>query len=128
MEVPVAYHPLNLIFRFVLEILAVSVLAFWGWAWGGSLRWVFAIGVAATAMVVWAVFRAPGDKSSGEGLVTVPGPVRLGIELTIFGLAILALFNAHANSRADVLGLLLGIAVVIHYALSWDRIRWLLTA
>jgi Protein of unknown function (DUF2568) len=122
----VANHPLNLGFRFLLEVLAVSALAFWGWAWGGWIRWPLAAGCALAAMALWATFRTPDDHSSGKGLIATPGPVRLVLELGMFGLAILALFNAHANNRAEWFGIGLGIAVVIHYVLSWDRVRWLL--
>jgi hypothetical protein len=122
-----ANHPLNLALRFILEMLGVVALAFWGWAWGGWYRWPLAAVIAVAAMAIWATFRTPEDKSSGgQGFVQTPGPVRLAIELTFFGLAILALLNAHANSRATWLALVLGVAVVVHYLLSWDRVRWLL--
>ena len=119
-------HPINLGFRFLLEVIAISAFAFWGWAWGGTLRWAYAIGCLLVAAAVWGVFRTPGDPSSGRGLISTPGPVRLLLELSFFALAILALFNAHANSRAEVVAIVLAVGVVIHYALSWDRVRWLL--
>ena len=117
-------HPLNQILRFLLEVLAVSSFAFWGWAWGGWLRWPLAIGCLLVASIIWGVFRTPGDPSGGGGLVATPGRARLALELAFFALAILALFNAHSNSRAEVLAIVLGVGVVIHYALSWDRVRW----
>lgn len=119
-------HPINLAFRFLLEVLAVSAFAFWGWAWSGWVRWPLAVGCALAAMVVWGVFRTPDDHSSGEGYIATPGPLRLALELGLFTLAVLALFNAHANDRADTLAIGLAAAVVIHYALSWDRVLWLL--
>ncbi len=122
----VANHPINLAFRFLLELVALSALAFWGWAWGGWLRWPLAAGCALAAMTVWAIFRTPGDESSGKGYVATPGALRLGLELAFFGLAVLALLTVHANERAIWLGLALGVGVVIHYALSWDRVLWLL--
>lgn len=122
-----AYHPVNLGFRFLLEVVGLSAFAFWGWAWGGWIRWPLAIGAVLGAMAVWGVFRTPGDESSGSGVVATPGPVRLALELGFFALAVLALFTAYANDRADWLALALAVAVVIHYALSWDRVRWLLS-
>ena len=119
-------NPLNLILRFVLEVLAVSAFAFWGWAWGGWLRWPLAIGCLLLAAAVWGIFRTPGDPSSGAGVIATRGPIRLALELGIFALAILALLNAHANSRAETVAIVLGVGVVIHYALSWDRVAWLL--
>jgi hypothetical protein len=123
----VADHPLNLAFRFALEILGLAALAFWGWAWGGFWRWPLAIGIAVAAMAVWGVFRTPGESVGGEGVVATPGPVRLAVELAFFGLAVAALLTAHANERAGPFAFVLGVAVVIHYALSWDRVLWLLS-
>lgn len=122
-----AYHPINLAVRFLLEIAAIGALAFWGWAWGGWLRWPLAVGIAVAAMAVWATFRTPGERHGGDGYVATPGPVRLAIELAFFTLAVLALLNAHANERATWFALILAAAVIIHFALSWDRIRWLLS-
>ncbi|CAN5618173.1 hypothetical protein BH23CHL2_BH23CHL2_24880 [soil metagenome] len=121
-----AYHPVNLGFRFLLEVVGLSAFAFWGWAWGGWIRWPLAIGAVLGAMAVWGIFRTPEDRTSGSGVVATPGPVRLAIELGFFALAILALFTAHANDRADWLAIALAVAVIIHYVLSWDRVRWLL--
>jgi hypothetical protein len=125
-ESAVSNHPVNLGFRFLLELLALSAFAFWGWAWGGWVRWPLAAGCVLAAMAVWGVFRTPGDGSSGKGYVATPGTVRLALELSFFALAVLALFNAHANERARWLGIALAAGVIAHYALSWDRIRWLL--
>jgi hypothetical protein len=121
-----AYNPLNLAFRFVLELLALSAFAFWGWAWGGWQGWILAAGCVLLAMAVWAIFRTPGDRSSGKGYVTTPGALRLVLELAFFGLAVAALLTAHANDRAEQFAILLGAGVVVHYALSWDRVHWLL--
>ena len=120
-----AYHPVNLGFRFLLEVLALSALAFWGWAWGGWIKWPLAVGIVLGAMAIWGIFRTPEDRASGPGVIPTPGPLRLAIELGFFGLAVLALFTAYANDRADQLAVVLAVAVVIHYALSWDRVRWL---
>lgn len=122
----VSNHPLNLAFRFLLELVALSAFAFWGWAWGGWLGWLLAAGCVLVGMAVWAIFRTPGDQSSGKGYVPTPGPVRLVLELAFFALAVIALLTAHANDRADWLGIALAVGVVIHYALSWDRVLWLL--
>lgn len=122
-----ANHPVNLGFRFVLEILALSAFAFWGWAWGGWIRWPLAAALAIGAMAIWDSFRTPGDQPGGQRVVPTPGKLRLAIELAFFGLAVLALLTADANVRAGQLGVAFGIAVIIHYALSWDRVGWLLS-
>lgn len=117
-------NPLNLAFRFLLEIVALLALAFWGWTQHtGVLRILLAAGTPALAAVLWGTFRVPGDASaSGRAPVAVPGWLRLLLELAMFAAAVWGLRDAGATTAAAVLGL----AVVIHYALSYDRVLWLL--
>ncbi len=122
-----AQHPLNLTFRFLLEICALAAFAFWGWAWGDPWRWPLAIGLPVLAMAVWGTFTMPEDQSRGkQGPVQVHGIVRLGIELLFFGLAIVALATAEADATAATLAFILAGLVAVHYVLSWDRVFWLL--
>lgn len=117
-------NPLNLAFRFLLEIVALLALAFWGWTQHtGLLRVLLAAGLPVLAAVLWATFRVPGDSSaSGGAPVAVPGWLRLLLELALFVGAVWALHDAGATTAALVLGL----AVLLHYALSYDRVLWLL--
>ena len=117
------FHPANLAFRFVLEIAALIALGVGAYsAASGPLAWVLAIVVPLVAAVVWGTFNVPGDASrSGKAPVAVQGWVRLPIELAVFGTAVVLLSIAY-----PVAAVLLGVAVVIHYLLSIDRIRWLL--
>ena len=86
------------------------------------LRWALAIGMPAIVMVNWATFRVSGHP--GDAPVEVPGVVRLGIEALTFGCAVLLLVFSGRQSWA----LVLGIAVLIHYALSYDYVLELLRA
>src|SRR5690606_6493062 len=114
-------HPLNLAFRFLLEIAGLAAFAWWGWAWGDPWRWPLAIGIPVLAMVIWGVFRTPGDNTANPNApVPVHGIVRLGIEMAFFGLAVVALFTAGSS----VLGAILAGLVTLHYILSWDRVMW----
>lgn len=117
-------HPLNLGLRFILEVLALVVMAVWGWQQAdGVLRIILAIGLPLIAMVVWGVFNVPDDSSrSGKAPVVVPGIVRLLIELALFALATWLLFSVGQTTP----GIIFAIIVVVHYALSYDRIAWLL--
>jgi len=117
-------NPLNLAFRFLLEMVALVAVGYWGFdQHSGVWRFVFGIGAPLIAAAVWATFAVPADASrSGEAPVPVPGDVRLLIELSLFGLAAWALFDA----GSPTLGLLLVGLVVVHYAFSYDRVAWLL--
>jgi hypothetical protein len=120
-------HPLNLALRFLLEVAGLAALAYWGWAWGDPWRWPLAIGLPLVAAVIWAMFRTPGDQSANQKApMPVHGIIRLSIEMTFFGLAIVALFTAQANARAELFGTILTLLVILHYILSWDRVMWLL--
>lgn len=115
-------HPINLGLRFLLELAAWAAMGYWGWTQhqGGS-RFLFGIGLPLVAMVLWGTFRVPDDP--GNAPVPVPGALRLALELAEFGLAAALLIAA----GRQVLGVGLAVLVVLHYAASYDRIRWLLT-
>ena len=115
--------PINLAVRFILEISALLALGWWGWNQAeGILRFVFAFGIPIFAAVIWGTFAVPSDPSrSGKAPVQVPGIVRLLIELVFFISATWALFS----TAVLTLGWILGIAVLIHYSISYDRILWL---
>ena len=117
-------HPANLAFRFLLELCALAATGYWGWRTGvGAWRFALALGVPLLLAVAWGVFAVPGDPSrSGDAPVPVPGIARLVLELAILGFAAWALYAA----GQPVLGLVLAIGVVAHYALSYDRVAWLL--
>ncbi len=138
-------HPLNLTLRFLLELVALGAIAYWGWTQNdGVWRWVAALGLPLIAAALWVTFRVPGDMERmvqsfqestgtlGEAFrtpaeprdvrVAVPGVVRLAIEALFFGGAVWLLALAGQPRPA----LIFGIIVVLHYAASYDRIRWLL--
>lgn len=139
-------HPLNLTLRFLLELVALGAIAYWGWTQNdGVWRWVAVLGLPLIAAALWVTFRVPGDMERmaqsfqtstgvlGEAFrapaeprkvgVAVPGVVRLAIEAIFFGGAVWLLALAGQPRPA----LLFGIIVVLHYAASYDRIRWLLS-
>ncbi len=117
-------HPINLAFRFLLELCALAAFAFWAWeCFEGILKPILSIILPVSAATIWGVFNVPKDPSrSGKAPIPVPGWLRLIIELAIYGLAILPLFNLGKEPVA----LLFLFFVIIHYGLSYDRIVWLL--
>ena len=117
-------HPINLAVRFILEIAGLVALGRWGWNQGeGILRYALALGIPILAAVLWGTFAVPDDPSrSGKAPVPVPGSVRLMLELAFFAAATWSLFMAGPSTWAWIFG----IAVLIHYAVSYDRILWLI--
>lgn len=117
-------HPINLAFRFLLEITAYVSMAYWGWTQhDGILRFAWAIGLPLVWAVLWGTFNVPDDPSrSGKAPVRVPGFVRLLLELAFFTTGAWALYASGYTTWA----IIIAVAVAIHYALSYDRIAWLL--
>jgi hypothetical protein len=119
----VGSNPINLAVRFILEMVGMVALGWWGWNQGeGILRFMLALGIPFLAAVLWGTFAVPDDPSrSGEAKVPVPGFVRLMFELAFFVSATWSLFATGAMT----LGWIYGIAVLIHYVISYDRVIWL---
>ena len=117
-------HPVNLAFRLILELAAYFALGYWGWTQHeGIWRFVWGIGLIVAAAIIWGTFAVPDDPSrSGKAPVPVPGAVRLILELAFFAAGTWAFIAAGRPTW----GLALGILTIIHYALSYDRILWLL--
>lgn len=118
-------HPINLFFRFLLELLFLVIFSLWGYkqteGWLGVL---VAVLMPSLAMLVWGVFNVPEDPSrSGRAPVAVPGILRLLIELSLFGLAVWFLYDLGQQQVCLIFGLL----VILHYLLSYDRISWMLS-
>lgn len=113
-------NPFNLAFRFLLELAALFAMGYWGWHVGeGGLRWLLMVGAPLAAAALWGTFRV--DNDPGKAPVRVPGVARLALELAYFAFATWALYATGAINLSWILGL----AVAIHYLVSYDRILWL---
>ena len=120
-----AYHPINLIIRFVLEIIALLSVGLWGWRQGeGWLRLALALGIPLVLTIVWGTFAVPNDPSrSGSAPVATHGIIRLVIECCFFGFAIWAMNNMNFNKMA----LIFTVVTLVHYIVSYERILWLVS-
>lgn len=121
----VGSNPVNLTIRFLLELAALAVMGIWGWRQGeGWMQYLLVIGIPLLVAAVWGTFAVPNDPSrSGKAPIPVPGIIRLIIELTVFGFATWALYDLNYTG----LSLAMGIIVVVHYFVSYDRVHWLLS-
>jgi hypothetical protein len=73
-------NPLNLALRFLLEVLGLLALGYWGWNKAeGIFRYLLALGIPIIAAAIWGTFRVPNDP--GKAPVRVPGILRLVIEI-----------------------------------------------
>ena len=116
-----ANNPLNLALRFILELIGLYALGYWGWTQNtGITRYVLVVGLPLLAAALWGTFRVPNDP--GKATVAVPGVVRLLLEAVYFTAATLAFYTAGQENWA----LIFGIVVLAHYVISYDRILWLL--
>ena len=118
-------NPANLAFRFLLELAAYMAIGFWGWQQADNivLKIVLAVGLPIISAVLWATFAVPNDPSrSGKAPVPVPGWLRLILELAFFAFAAWAMFDLEFVTLSRIMAVL----VLIHYALSYDRLLWLL--
>ena len=119
-----AYNPIALTIRFLLEMASLVAFGFWAWHTApGAVRWIAALALPIAVAVAWGVFAVPGDPSrSGRAPVATPGPARLVLELLVFFGSAVAL----AASNARTVALVYTIVLVLYHLTAYARIRWLL--
>ena len=104
----------NLAVRFLLEIVALGVLGYWGFhAWAGQVnRVLFGVGAPVLLALAWALLASP------QAPVQLSGPMKVGIQMALLGIPVLALLSL---SR-PVLAAVFGSAVVVNAVLlAWWR-------
>jgi hypothetical protein len=117
-------NPINLGFRFLLEMTAMFIYGYWGWhASTSPFRYFLALGLPLVAAVLWGTFRVPDDRSSsGKAPIPIPGVLRFLLEIVFFGSAVFLIITSGKEGK----GWIYAGAVLIHYLLSYDRVSWLL--
>jgi len=116
-------HPLNHGLRFLLELVTLFSFGYWGWSHHEDIfRFIWMIALPVIAAIIWGTFAVPNDPSrSGKAPIPTPGFLRLLLELAFFAFGLWCLFTAGQPTW----GWILGILVIFHYAISYDRIIWL---
>lgn len=117
-------NPVNLLLRFLLELMALMVTAMWGYNLSDSWsRILWAILFPLLFAAIWGIYAVKEDPSrSGKTVVPTPGPIRLVLELALFGVATWMLIDLGYT----LTGTIFGGVVLIHYLISLDRIVWLM--
>jgi hypothetical protein len=111
--------------RFAMELVAFGGLFWWGWTIGDGGIAGFLLGALffLIAACLWGIFAVPNDPSRNpDPPIGIPGWLRLGLELAIFGIAACGIWLGGSRALAETLLT----AVVLTYALTYDRARWLL--
>ena len=55
-------HPVNLMIRFLLELMALLSVGYWGWkSYEGAFQYVFGLGLPILMTIVWGTFAVPDD-------------------------------------------------------------------
>ncbi|MCB9222833.1 MAG: YrdB family protein [Crocinitomicaceae bacterium] len=118
-------NPINLALRFILEISSLVIIGIWSYKLSDDFsRYIWMILIPVFWATIWGVFNVPNDPSrSGKAPVIVPGYLRLIIEILFFGFGCWVLYNMEQFNWC----ILLISVVSIHYVISYDRIRWLLS-
>ena len=110
-------HPLVLGFHFLLELIALLAIGYWGWTQhAGAGRWLWTIGLPVVAAVAWALLRAPGD--GPDPTIAIPGIARFALELVVLGGAAFLLWRAGQSLAAAGFAAL----IVTDYVLQYDRV------
>lgn len=119
-----AEHPVNLAVRFMLEVAAAVGIFRLGLQFAdGVVAGLLAVSMVAVGAIAWGTCNVPGDASrSGSAPVPVPGPVRLGIEVTVFAMGAVGWFVAGPRWFAWTYL----VVALVHHLASVDRLVWLL--
>lgn len=117
-------HPANGALRFALEIGALTAMGWWGLEQTDDFfRYALMLGLPAAVAAAWGIFAVPNDPSrGGTPVIAIPGALRLALELAVFGSATWAI----ANLGNSPLAIGYGAAGAVHYAIYFDRVRWLI--
>lgn len=105
----------NLALRFLLELCLLVALGYWGFRAGEGLlgNIVLGLGAPLLAAVVWGIFISPRAR------LPVSRPVRLVMELVLFGAAVVALAAAGQPGLAIAFALIVLINEVL--LLVWKQ-------
>jgi len=105
--------------------MALFIMGLWGWKQSqGLTAFLLALTLPILFAVIWGVFAVPDDPSrSGKAPIVTPGIIRLLIELGFFIFSAWGLYDMGYT----LMSLAFAISVGLHYIMSYDRVKWLLS-
>jgi hypothetical protein len=111
-----ALHGVTLTVRFLCELSMLAALAYWGFdAGGGAWAWLLGIGAPGLAIAIWGAFVAPKAKWP------LPIPLRLVVELVLFGAAAVGLTVAGEPALAALLAVAAGVTSLLNASAPYDQ-------
>ena len=123
-ETPIATNAANLALRGLLEFASlISILFAPAQTVGGAAGVVLGLVGAGAFVTLWGVFAVPEDPSrSRRAPVPIAGWIRLTLEIVLLGMGVWAAWIW----LGPVVGGLMAMLIIAHYATWPTRIRWLL--
>lgn len=117
-------YNLNLALRFLLELAAIITMGIWGYHISeGAPGIIFAILLPIGFALLWGIFAVPHDPSrSGKTVIPTPGIIRLLLEIGLFTAATWMMRDLDYSQGWWIYGSI----VLVHYAISHERVYWLL--
>jgi hypothetical protein len=114
-----ALESANLALRFLLELCVLLAVGYWGFRTGRSTPAKIGLGLGLPLLiaVIWGTLVAPNTP------VELPTPLRVLVELVIFGAGVAALYPAERPRLAWVFAGLVVVNEVLLYALEQERQR-----
>lgn len=100
---------LNLVVRFLLEIMALVIIGYWGFQTpqGTFLKFVFAIGSPLVLAIIWGMFGTP------KAPCRLSGTSFLFLEIIVFGLPVVALLLIDKTTFASIYGVVVILNLVL---------------
>lgn len=100
----------NIGFSFILEVVGIIILSYWGFSFYSSkvVQIILGIGLPLTLIVIWGIWCAP---SSGHSLVKISLII---LKCTLFGLITLCLIHR----KHELLGITFAISVIVNLGIS----------
>jgi hypothetical protein len=81
----VALQSVAAVLRFLLELLLLAAVGYFGFTFGGLAGWILGLGLPAVIVAIWGAFVAP------RAARPLADPARLVVELVLFALGMGAL-------------------------------------